>query len=255
MLPKHKILAGYLRTVPGLIYNKWYRYCFPNEMAWSRKDEMVKSAPPPAVNALDLHMPLHRRIKDLSFDPTVADETRPLDARDQRIHQLQFVGGTWVVIKSGRYRKDFGIIVNDDYKEVDTSRYAHLIVVPRIKYKFTHLSRTRPRKAPLLIDFNLSPEKAWRSFMISNNTIVHATCIIAGCSSAWECNHQKNRHKRYQVFGQTVRGGFGLIVVSLDDLELAQRVPDEEFALFTSIAKDGPLGRIPPPDFVGFSRG
>ncbi|KAJ3738384.1 hypothetical protein DFH05DRAFT_1464660 [Lentinula detonsa] len=178
MLPKNTILAAYLRTVPGLLYRHSFKTSFPNEDAWSRQEEKKKHHPPLVVTAHDLAMPIHLRVED-----------------------------------SGRYRGDLGIVVDDDFAQVETSHYAQLIVVPRIKYPGPRSSRTRPPKAPIPLEFNLPPTKAWSNFMVSNNT---------------------------------VRGGFVLLVVKLEALDLALRVPDDVYSTFRTIAEGDDLGKIPP---------
>ncbi|KAE9384250.1 hypothetical protein BT96DRAFT_1008265 [Gymnopus androsaceus JB14] len=215
---------------------------FPNKNAWSQQNENIK---PPliALKAHDLDMPIHLRVQDVCFDNKAVDEAYALDARDAKDLQKQFVGSTWAVIKSGRYRGDLGVVVNDDFNEVDRSLYAQLIVIPRIKYP--GLSRTHPPKAPLPIDFSLSPNMAWDSFMVSNNVTVLVVCIEPTCLSGWVCNHQTNIRKRYEVYDQMVRGGFALVEVKLEGLDLALRVPDADLAVFKTIGGSR-LGRIPP---------
>ena len=251
MLPKHTKLAGYLRTVPGLLYRIPFKTSFPNENAWSRQNEKIKRRPPPVLNALDLAMPIHMRVEDICFDDNALEtayEANLLDADANdvppTVREMMFRGGTWAIIKSGRYKGDLGIVLNDDFNEIDTSLYALVAVVPRIRYP--GLSRTRPPKAPLPIDFSLSPRIAWASLIASKKVIVTVNCIKPTCSKGFDCDHQENHRKRYQLYGQTVRGGFVLVTVKLEALDLALRVTDDDFAVFNTIAEGDRLGRIPP---------
>ncbi|KAJ3738341.1 hypothetical protein DFH05DRAFT_1531408 [Lentinula detonsa] len=225
MLPKNTILAAYLRTVPGLLYRHSFKTSFPNEDAWSRQEEKKKHHPPLVVTAHDLAMPIHLRVEDVRLN----DDDVAL-----------------IVAQSGRYRGDLGIVVDDDFAQVETSHYAQLIVVPRIKYPGPRSSRTRPPKAPIPLEFNLPPTKAWSNFMVSNNVRVTSICIQSECLTPFACDHQEYFRKRYQLLGQTVRGGFVLLVVKLEALDLALRVPDDVYSTFRTIAEGDDLGKIPP---------
>ncbi|KAE9387885.1 hypothetical protein BT96DRAFT_948031 [Gymnopus androsaceus JB14] len=144
----------------SLLYRHSFKTSFPNENAWSRQIEKIKREPPPVLNALDLAMPIHMRVEDVRYDANALET-------------------------SGRYKGDLGVVLNDDFNEINTSLYALVAVVPRIR-------------------------------------------------------------KRYQLYGQTVWGGFVLLTVKLEALDLALRVPDDDFAIFTTIAEGDCLGRIPP---------
>ncbi|KAJ3799293.1 hypothetical protein GGU11DRAFT_777662 [Lentinula aff. detonsa] len=242
VLPQNTRLAAYLRTVPGLLYRHSFKTSFPNEDAWSRQEEKKKHHPHLVVTAHDLAMPIHLRVEDVRLN----DDDVALEAANVGLEVLQkiFRPGTWATIKSGRYRGDLGIVVDDDFAQVDTSHYAQLIVVPRIKYPGS--SRTRPPKAPIPVDFNLPPTKAWSNFMVSDNVRVTSICIQSECSTPFACDHQEYSRKRYRFLGQTVRGGFVLLVVKLEALDLALRVPDDVYTTFRTIAEGDDLGKIPP---------
>lgn len=239
MLPKNTKLAAYLRTVPGLIYRSYFKYRYPNENAWSQKSQRVKRQSLPAVQSNDLLMPICLRVEDIRFNHEGV-ETAYED--DVPVRERIFFPDTWAIIKSGRYKGDFGVIVQDDFNETDTSVYALLQVIPRIKFPG---SRTRPPKSPLPVDFNLSPLIAWQSFIASKQVIV--SCIEEKCTDPWDCDHQEHWIKRYVLFDQVIRGGFVLIRVKLCDLEVALQVPDDELAVFQIIAEGDPLGNVPIP--------
>ncbi|KAE9385315.1 hypothetical protein BT96DRAFT_1007154 [Gymnopus androsaceus JB14] len=206
MLPKNTKLAAYLRTVPGLIYRRFFKYRYPNENAWSQKSQKVKRQPLPAVESNDLIMPICLRVEDIRFNREGVETAYQGDVDDD--------------LEPSTVQGDFGIIVQDNYGETDSSVHALLQVIPRIKFPG---SRTRPPKAPIPVDFNLSPPIAWQSFIASKQVTV--SCIEKGYNP----------------------GGFVLMKVKLYDLDVALQVPDDELAVFEMIADGDPLGNVPPP--------
>lgn len=105
MLPKNTKLAAYLRTVPGLIYRRFFKYRYPNENAWSQKSQKVKRQPPPAVESNDLIMPICLRVEDIRFNHEGVETVYEGDVSDNVIpvRERIFFLDTWAIIKSGRY--------------------------------------------------------------------------------------------------------------------------------------------------------
>lgn len=194
MLPKNTLLTAYLRTVPDLIYRTYFKYRHPNEMAWSQKEQKVKREPVPALKSNDLHMPICLRVEDVRFNSELEETVYQgfSGAKDRMItvHERILKPETWAIIKRGRYKGDLGIIVYDDFGETDTSTYALLQVIPRMKFPGVK-SRPRPPKAPLPVDFTLSPRNAWQSFVAAEE--VKICCIDTKCTDddAWDCDHQE----------------------------------------------------------------
>ncbi|KAE9398428.1 hypothetical protein BT96DRAFT_940200 [Gymnopus androsaceus JB14] len=183
-------------------------------------------------------MPICLRVEDIRFNREGVETAYQGDVDDDlepsTVRERMLIPNTWVIIKYGPYRGDFGIIVQDDYGETELFR-------PRPIAS----SRTRPPKAPIPVDFNFSPPIAWQSFIASEQVTV--SCIEKGCTDAWNCDHEEHWMKRYVLFNQTIRGGFVLMKVKLYDLDVALQVPDDELAVFEMIADGDPLGNVPPP--------
>lgn len=200
-------------------------------------------------------MPIHMLIENIHFDENAIENETEVNALNAfhtaTVRHRRFQEGIWVKIKSGRYKGDLGIVVDDDYKRINTSTHAQLVVMPRINIhglgQRVHLKPTKicPAKSPLPIDFGLSPLIAWASFIASGNTVT-ASCIEPTCSKPWECDHEEHCRKRYRLLGQTVRGGFVLLKIKLEALDVALQVTEEDFKLFTTIAEGDQLGRVPP---------
>ncbi|KAE9406960.1 hypothetical protein BT96DRAFT_986908 [Gymnopus androsaceus JB14] len=106
---------------------------------------------------------------------------------------------------------------NGDFNMINNSRIRLLIVVPCINYPSPSKVPCPPKapcppKGPLPINFSLSPLQAW--------SVIDSKELF--------------------------RGGFVLAKVKIEHLDLALQVPDQDLALFMSIAARELLGRIPP---------
>ncbi|KAF9070969.1 hypothetical protein BDP27DRAFT_1362201 [Rhodocollybia butyracea] len=188
-------------------------------------------------------MPIYQTVTDVGFYPQNQTET-------------VLKRGSWVVPTKGRYEGDVGLVVDDDYDAVDTSVSALVMFIPRIKFPNSPSSK-RPPKAALSVDFRKSPNQ-WQNFDYISQ--LQAWCISDDCADPFQCEHQPFLQKRYQIFGQVIRGGFALVISNVFELRLINRMPAGVHALFTELPLPDDLRRdlhirLPPPDSWTFSEG
>lgn len=237
MLPGHTYLAAYLRRIPGLIYSNTPKTVFAAPGAFSRQHEKQKRSPVPTWQRVDLEMPIHRLVEGAQFDSdSMAVELRPGESHPTAAREYNFRAGTHAIPRSGRYRGDHGIVVDDDFGLTDTSKNALMIFIPRVKYPGYSGTKRRPPKGSLAVDWRSPPSKGWRGFDYYSPS--HFYCIERHCNNAHNCKHQENIRKRSVLYGSILRGGFALVTVPLSKLEVAFSISDSDRALFHEIDPD-----------------
>lgn len=246
MLPRHTYLAAFLLSIPGLIYSNTPKTVFAGSQAFSRQNQKKKRSPTPTWQRVDLRMPIHRLVEDVRFDTDSLQvelrlgEDKPVSARE-----YVFQPGTHAIPRSGRYRGDNGIVIEDDFQLIDRSKEVLMVFVPRIRYPGYSGTRRRPPKGPLPIDFSSPPSQGWKKFDYHHQAHFH--CIERHCNDAQNCKHQENVRKRCVLFGSVLRGGLALVRVKLSDLDLAVTISDSDRAMFNEIDPDMLSdSRVPP---------
>ncbi|KAJ3765683.1 hypothetical protein FB446DRAFT_794821, partial [Lentinula raphanica] len=126
MLPGNTPLALYLNLIPNLIYPRGKRVSVR---------QGTLNNPPSTISQLreewdqrGLGMPLHTLVDDLSG---TEDSKR-------RFYANSFRPGTWVVPTKGRYRGDTGLVVFDDFDEIDESTESLVLFIPRPQFNINH---------------------------------------------------------------------------------------------------------------------
>ncbi|KAJ3733676.1 hypothetical protein DFJ43DRAFT_1038187 [Lentinula guzmanii] len=111
MLPGNVPLALYLNLFPNLIHPRGKKFSLREE--WDQ---------------LRLGMPLHTLVDDLSG---TEDSKR-------MFYGNNFRPGTWVVPTKGLYRGDTGLVVFDDFNEIDEETECLVLLIPRAKFPESH---------------------------------------------------------------------------------------------------------------------
>ncbi|KAJ3741601.1 hypothetical protein DFH05DRAFT_1528452 [Lentinula detonsa] len=126
MLPGNVPLALYLNLFPNLIH--------PRGKKFSVSDGTLDN-PPSTIeqlreewDQLRLGMPLHTLVDDLSG---TEDSKR-------MFYGNNFRPGTWVVPTKGLYRGDTGLVVFDDFNEIDEETECLVLLIPRAKFPESH---------------------------------------------------------------------------------------------------------------------
>ncbi|KAJ3738654.1 hypothetical protein DFH05DRAFT_1531118 [Lentinula detonsa] len=126
MLPGNVPLALYLNLFPNLIH--------PRGKKFSVSDGTLDN-PPSTIEQLQeewdqlrLGMPLHTLVDDLSG---TEDSKR-------MFYGNIFRPGTWVVPTKGLYRGDTGLVVFDDFNEIDEETECLVLLIPRAKFPESH---------------------------------------------------------------------------------------------------------------------
>ncbi|KAJ3746996.1 hypothetical protein EV360DRAFT_89891, partial [Lentinula raphanica] len=130
MLPGNVPLALYLNLIPNLIHSRGKKFSISDgtldhppstlEQLWEEWDQLC------------LGMPLHTLVDDLSG---TEDSKR-------MFYRNTFRPGTWVVPTKGLYRGDTGLVVFDDFDEIDEENECLVLLIPRAKFAENHALHT-----------------------------------------------------------------------------------------------------------------
>lgn len=111
MLLGNHILASYLRMIDGFIYPNTPCTVHPG---WNRESTYPTShyKVPFIASSTTLQFPKHHLVVGLNANK------RWIDQR----HADPFCIGTWVIATKGRYKGDYGLVVEDEYSEIDLTK-------------------------------------------------------------------------------------------------------------------------------------
>jgi len=230
MLPGNHVLASYLRTCDGFIYPNAPRVVHPG---WTTESTYPRShyEVPFIADSPTLQLPKHHLVVGLNAYKGWAHER----SKDK------FRIGTWVLATRGRYKGDCGLIVEDDYHELDSTERM-ILFVPRFRLPNFKLSAESAAAEP--------PKKKVKSSRPSPVHLVGAGALVQlankfGCKLKFECiqhcnnpdtcTHQEINRKRITFLRQTTRGGLALTVQRISTLQLAETLPDDLVMSFSKL--------------------
>ncbi|KAE9383945.1 hypothetical protein BT96DRAFT_1008604 [Gymnopus androsaceus JB14] len=214
MLPGNHVLASYLRTCDGFIYPNAPRDVHPGwttESIYPRSHYEVSFI----ANSPTLQLPKHHLVVGLNAYKGWLHE----QCKDQ------FRIGTWVTATRGRYKGDCGLIVEDDYHELDSSERM-VLFIPRIRFpNFRPNAESAAAEPPKKVKSSRHPSPvhlvgAGAILQMANKfkCKLKVECI-EHCNKPETCVHQEINRKRVTFQGQTTRGGLALTVQNISTLK------------------------------------
>ncbi|KAJ3967952.1 hypothetical protein EV361DRAFT_952771 [Lentinula raphanica] len=208
MLPQNTILATYLLTIPGFLYSKTPQVVFPAH----------ETAGVPAAPArTDLVLPIHSTVEDPTSIERILREPSYLN---------QYSPSTWIKCKQGLYKADVGLVVVDDFDEIDHAVERLVLFPPRIDWSRvpdfstgqTALKRKRKSNRPEI----LSREAG--NFLAQNYVISGRIDCPQHCEFPGVCSHSEAARKRYIWLDHQWQNGLVLVRLKLEDMELASEI-------------------------------
>ncbi|KAE9393138.1 hypothetical protein BT96DRAFT_944159 [Gymnopus androsaceus JB14] len=251
MLPGNHVLASYLRTCDGFIYPNAPRDVHPGwttESIYPRSHYEVSFI----ANSPTLQLPKHHLVVGLNAYKGWLHEQR----------KDQFRIGTWVTATRGRYKGDCGLIVEDDYHELDSSERM-VLFIPRIRFpNFRPNAESAAAEPPKKVKSSRRPSPvhlvgAGAILQMANKfkCKLKVECI-EHCNKPETCAHQEINRKRVTFQGQTTRGGLALTVQNISTLKLAETLPDDLVMSFSKVDSVDILKTwMPPPSSWSFECG
>ncbi|KAJ3840123.1 hypothetical protein F5878DRAFT_83985 [Lentinula raphanica] len=244
LLPQNTTLASYLLTIPGFLYPKAPRAIF--SLHESVHDISLASS------HTDLVLPIHSVIEDTASiarilrEPSLADEYPP---------QI------WIKCKHGLYQNDVGLVIDDDFNEINDREERLVLFPPRLDlsrlFDLSDGRITLKRKRALKKRPDILPWTAGE--LIATRYCVPAQLDCARhCKSSLSCDHSEPTQKRYICLEQYWQNGLVLVRVKLRDMSTALEMPAHVRHYF--LASNHPevhrsLLSIPPPSSWEFQIG
>ncbi|KAJ3709477.1 hypothetical protein C8R42DRAFT_640722 [Lentinula raphanica] len=211
MLPQNITLASYLLTIPGLLYPKAPRVVF------SAHESVHNISPAPSRT--DLVLPIHSVIEDPASIAHILRE--PLLPHE-------YPPRTWIKCNRGLYQNDVGLVIDDDFNEINDREERLVLFPPRLDcsqlYDLSSGQITLKRKRAL----NKRPDVLpWRvGELIARRFCVPAQLDCARhCKFSPTCAHSEPTEKRYICLEQYWQNGLVLVRVKLKDMETALEMP------------------------------
>ncbi|KAJ3724771.1 hypothetical protein C8R42DRAFT_719412 [Lentinula raphanica] len=244
MLPQNITLASYLLTIPGLLYPKAPRVVF------SAHESVHNISPAPSRT--DLVLPIHSVIEDPASIAHILRE--PLLPHE-------YPPRTWIKCNRGLYQNDVGLVIDDDFNEINDREERLVLLHPRLDWSQvydlssgkTTLKRKRAlNKRPDVLPWPLRE-------LIARQFCVPAQLDCARhCKSSHSCDHSAPTQKRYICLEQYWQNGLVLVRVKLKDMDTASEMPADVRHYF--LASNHPevhqsLRSIPPPSSWEFRIG
>ncbi|KAJ3831520.1 hypothetical protein F5878DRAFT_647560 [Lentinula raphanica] len=187
MLPQNTDLASYLLTVPGLLYPKAPQVIFPV----SRPAHSI----PTSSARPDLLLPVHSPIEDIASIEQILREPFHLDEYPPHI---------WIKCRCGLYKDDVGLVVADDFEDVDVDVERLVLFPPRIPWTGTSdssrsLKRKRETRRPDILSRQAGDHVARNHCLLDRR-------IVEGLQSGMKMLVATSTHPDHdrQVFLQTV---------------------------------------------------
>jgi hypothetical protein len=181
-------------------------------------------------------MPIH----DLMMGTSLAMNVRQPSLAARK----RFAVGTWAIPKTGTYKGDLGMVVNDTYNtrghpgDIDRNSQCRMVFIPRLNNKpleslhFRNKQKTKfkePRPSAQLVKVH-SAETIIKHY---NYRRVRVECTVFGCKSP-TCAHPG---RRYHLRGATLLPISGLAIVTQNyyNLDLAESMPDNIWSIFREV--------------------
>ncbi|KAE9387387.1 hypothetical protein BT96DRAFT_1005179 [Gymnopus androsaceus JB14] len=250
MLPGNHVLASYLRMIEGFIYPNTPRNIHPSLPPGSTHAPNYYIVPFIA-DSPTLQFPKHQLVVGLNANKGWTD-ARQKDP---------FRTGAWVIATRGRYKGDCGLVVEDDYGELDSTERM-VSFLPRLRL---------PVFKPSAESAAAEPPKKKNSSRPPPVKLVGAGAIkqlgnkfgfklkyecIENCKQPETCTHQEINRKRLTFLGQTTRGGLALTIQKLGTMKLAETLPDDLVMSFAELENTEIFKTwMPPPSSWSFESG
>ncbi|KAJ3973419.1 hypothetical protein EV361DRAFT_1032381 [Lentinula raphanica] len=243
MLPQNTVLASYLLTIPGLLYPRKPRVIFPAH----------ESEIPTTSARTDLVLPIHSTIENPSGIERILREPSQLD---------QYPPRTWIRCKHGLYKDDVGLVVVDDYDQIDYDVERLVLFPPRVDlarasdFSSSQGSLKRKRKGekrPEILSWE-SGKDVTRDYCVPARLACHAV----HCKNPSSCSHSEAAQKRYFFLGHYWQNGLVFERVKLGHMEFASDISaDSRYYFLTSKhpAVQQSLVWMPPPSSWEFEAG
>ncbi|KAJ3817147.1 hypothetical protein F5880DRAFT_1512024, partial [Lentinula raphanica] len=124
------------------------------------------------------------------------------------------------------YKDDVGLVVADDFEEIDSSVERLVLFPPRISWAGTsdYSSRSLKRKRGTRPDI-LSRQSG--EYIDRNHCLPSRLVCASHCNSPESCSHSEALQKRYTYLNQHWQNGLVFIRVKLSDLEYASDISDD----------------------------
>ncbi|KAJ3710768.1 hypothetical protein DFJ43DRAFT_1044516 [Lentinula guzmanii] len=208
MLPGNVPLALYLNLFPNVIH--------PCGKKFSLREEW---------DQLRLGMPLHTLVDDLSG---TEDSKR-------MFYGNNFQPGTWVVPTKGLYQGDTGLVVFDNFNEINEETECLVLLIPRAKFPESHPLNTSnsplhptnpssrrkvvPQSAADNVDIEITPSDRQSQFRLPDFEGAGYLLPIEPC-------HEPPFQKRFIFDRLVLRGGLALVPHKFGDLKIAESIDD-----------------------------
>ncbi|KAE9385183.1 hypothetical protein BT96DRAFT_950019 [Gymnopus androsaceus JB14] len=240
MLPGNHILASYLRMIDGL----YIRILLV--------PSILDGTVPFIADSTTLQFPKHQLVVGLNANKGWFHER----------HADPFRVGAWVMATRGRYKGDYGLVVEDDYGEIDSTERM-VLFIPRIRIpNFRPNAESAAAEPPKKVKSSRRPSPvhlvgAGAILQLANKfkCKLKVECI-EHCNKPDTCAHQEINRKRVTFQGQTTRGGLALTVQNISRLKLAETLPDDLVMSFSKVDSADILKTwMPPPSSWSFECG
>ncbi|KAJ3816988.1 hypothetical protein F5880DRAFT_1632828 [Lentinula raphanica] len=245
MLPQNTVLAAYLLTIPGFLYSKIPRFAFPVHELNHRIST--------AEARTDLALPIHSPIDDPAGIQCILREPTHLDRYPPR---------TWIKCKKGLYKNDVGLVIADEFDEINSDVERLVLFPPRIDWDLVpdfssgKASLGKRKRQPTERPEVLSRKAG--EYIAENYCFPTQMDCARHCETPHSCSHSETTHKRYLCLDQQWQNGLVLVRIQLTDMELALEIPAENRYYFLEskhYAVQQSLLWMPPPSSWEFRIG
>ncbi|KAJ3765553.1 hypothetical protein FB446DRAFT_794937 [Lentinula raphanica] len=245
MLPQNTVLAAYLLTIPGFLYSKVPRFAFPVQELPHRISTTSART--------DLVLPIHNSIDDPVGIQRILREPSHLDRYPPR---------SWIKCKRGLYKNDVGLVIADEFDEINSDVERLVLFPPRIDWELVpdfssgKASLGKRKREPTERPAVLSRKGG--VYIDQNYCFPTRMDCAKHCETPHSCSHSEATHKRYICLGQQWQNGLVLVRIKLADMELASEIPaDNRYYFLESkhYAVQQSLLRMPPPSSWDFQIG
>ncbi|KAJ3823225.1 hypothetical protein F5880DRAFT_1613075 [Lentinula raphanica] len=244
MLPQNTTLASYLLTIPGLLYPKAPRVVFSTHQS--------AHSIPAASARTDLVLPLHSVVEDPASIEGILRESSYFD--DHPPH-------TWIKCKRGLYKDNVGLVVADDFNEIDYDVERLVLFPPRLDLsRALNLLKGQTsfkRKRNLTKRPDILPWTA-AELVTQNYCIPNQLDCARHCGDSQSCAHSEPAQKRFICLGQHWQNGLIFKRVNLVDMEPASEISTDVryyFLASNHFAVQQSLPSMPPPSSWEFQIG
>ncbi|KAE9387649.1 hypothetical protein BT96DRAFT_1004931 [Gymnopus androsaceus JB14] len=194
MLPGNHILASYLCMIDGFIYPNTPRTVHPG---WNHESlyPAAHYKVPFIADSTTLQFPKHQLVVGLNVNKGWIHER----------HADPFQVGAWVMATRGRYKGDYGLVVEDDYGEIDSTERM-VLFIPRIRLlNFRPNAESAAAEPPKKVKSSRRPSPV---HLVGAGTILQLAnkfkCklkveCIEHCNKPETCAHQEINHNMLKL--------------------------------------------------------